>query len=165
MALDATVGGADSNSYSTKTEADDYMATRIHASAWSSATAADKEAVLIWATRLLDQLSWQGAKAATTQALRWPRSGVIDRDGYSVEDGAIPQDLKEACAEYALHLLSTDLTASPDTAGFSKIKVGSIELEVDSFDREDGVPDSVLSLITYAVDGGGSSCFAPIVRT
>lgn len=165
MALDATVGGANSNSYSTEAEADAYMATRLHASVWSSATSADKVAVLIWATRLLDQLSWQGAKASEAQALRWPRSGVVDRDGYSVDDDIIPQDLKDACAEYALSLLSTDLTAAPDTAGFSKLKVGSIELEIDKFDREDGAPDSVLSLISYAVEGGGSSYFAPIVRT
>ena len=52
MALDATVKGASSNSYATRSQANFYFADRLGASTvWDGATDASKDASLIMATR------------------------------------------------------------------------------------------------------------------
>jgi len=134
MALIATPG-ATANTYVTMTEAEDYIETRLHADNWTDANSNDQEAALLWATALLDRLcNWNGAKAVDTQALRWPRSFIYDSDGNPVSGTTIPQFLKDATAEFALHLIGSDftITASRDTIGYKQIEVGSLNLVMDT---------------------------------
>jgi hypothetical protein len=155
MAIDATAGGASADSYADVATADAYHETRLYSSEWDNASTPDKEAALKWATRLLDQHSWVGYKATISQALRWPRSGVLNQDNESIDSDVIPQWLKNAVAEFALELLKANRPADPDTAGFKKIKVDIIELEVDSFDRSDVVPRSVMAMIEPYIAAAG----------
>jgi hypothetical protein len=141
MALDATVGGANANSYLTVTEATAYFATRLYSSVWTAASNGDKEAALIWATRLIDAkikpewdqkefpqdatirristitadgqcfICWNGAATDNVQALAWPRTGMKNKNGYDILSNVIPQQLKDVTCELALLLLTGDRTA------------------------------------------------------
>lgn len=104
----ATVGGGDSNSYETLTEANAYFDTRIPLNPpW---IASGQEAVLIMSTRVLDALTrpfrtlfvdgcgcayyrirrqWTGAPATTTQRLAWPRVGMFDQNGNPLDIGIV----------------------------------------------------------------------------
>lgn len=137
ITLDATVAGASSNTYCTLAEANTYHDAHVHTDKWDTASDSTKNKALAMATRLLDDnFDWLGIKATDTQKLRWPRYDTYDKDGYFIDGDIIPQDLKDATSEYARHLISSDLTATPDTLGFKKIKVSEIELEIDSNDRD-----------------------------
>ncbi len=149
LVLDATVGGPNSNSYSTLTEANEYHEAHLYATDWTGATDPKKEAALVWATRLLDELvDWYGYRSEEpdVQALRWPRTGVMGRDGYYFDEDIIPQFLKDATAEFARNLLASNRLAEEET-GLKSLGVGSINLSFDKEDRKNVIPPSVLSLV------------------
>jgi len=161
VALDATVGGPASNSYVTLAEADAYFATRLFATAWTSATDPQQEAALISATRLIDAkitqpwtsanlpdgftvrrvatlgpdqqafTVWNGEPASSTQALAWPRSGMVDKLGNELADDVLPQSLKDAVCELALLLLQGDRTVENPAAvaGLKALTAGPVSLE------------------------------------
>lgn len=135
MSLDATVKGVSANSYLTATEATTILTDgRLFSSVWSAASTPDKERALIWATSLIDSsFSFEGQKTTQAQALRWPRIGLVDVDDWYIDQDTLPKDLKFATAELAMSLLSGDRTLMPDLLGqgFSKAKVGPIEVTVD----------------------------------
>jgi hypothetical protein len=148
IVIDATACGANSNSYCTLAEAETYFESRLHKSDWTDATDGDKNISIAWATRLLDELiDWEGYKYTTTQALRWPRGGVTDSDGDLIDEDTIPSFLVNATAEFAMWLISEDRTAESDTAGFKKIKVDVITLEIDKYDQPAQIPLSVLDML------------------
>lgn len=147
MTITATPGSTTADSYVTLADADSYHANRLHNATWIAASDSDKEAALKWATRLLDRENWVGTRSTESQALRWPRLYVDDRDGYPIDSATIPQFLKNATSELAFLLIATDRTADSGTEGFKKIKVDSIELEIDSVDRIGSVSKEVNSMI------------------
>lgn len=130
--LDATVSGANSTSYVTRTEANAYFAARLRSTEWDAAPDAvdgDRDKALIMATSMLDRLPWIGAMTVSTQRLQWPRSYVPkpydpniqyapsamiegDAAGYWPAN-AVPRPIQEATFELALELLR----ASSDPAG------------------------------------------------
>lgn len=132
MAIIATPGAADANSYGTEAEADDYFETRLHSEAWD---AADTEAALINATRLLDAyICWTGSAVDAVQALAWPRTGMLSKNGFPIPTSgadSIPIQLKYAQFELALLLAAEeDRTLENEIAvsGLNKLKVGPVEL-------------------------------------
>lgn len=148
VTFDATAKGANSNSYATVAQADDYHARRLHKADWTGATTDTKEAALMWATQILeDGMDWVGAKRTTDQALRWPRSGVVTPDGDNIDDDTIPQFLINATAELARLLIAQDRAADPDTKGFRSITVGPISLDVDKADQIQMIPEGVFLLM------------------
>ncbi len=124
MAVDATVGGAGSNSYVTLEAAEAYFAGRLHADAWTGASAADKEAALLTACRHIEACrlrvhrrpyGYPGeppdvmgqpydplAPVNADQALSFPRKKDLDSAGNVV----IPRRVQEAQCEEALALLA-----------------------------------------------------------
>lgn len=131
MAVDATVGGANADTYATVAEADAYHAARLHATSWSGATTPTKEAALKEACRLLDAaFPWTGAAVASTQALCWPRSGMSDRNGFAIATTVIPKALKDAQAEFARQLIDADRAADNDAEkqGLTSVKAGPVAL-------------------------------------
>ena len=85
MAIDATIGGATSDSYSTVADADAYHTNHLYHATWTAASTDSKERSLKMATRLLDErITWVGSKYTDEQHLRWPRGSVTDLDGDSV---------------------------------------------------------------------------------
>lgn len=150
----ATPGAVDANSYVTLAEADAYHGTRLFNSAWTGATQANRETALIWAARILDRENFLGYRTAESQSMRWPRVDVYDRDGYYINANVVPQFLKNAQSELAFLLVQADRTVESGTEGFKKIKVGSIELEIDGHDRVKAISPEINQMLTGYVESG-----------
>ncbi len=167
VTLSATAGAADANSYLTVAEADAYFYARLRMTDWNTATADDKARALIMACRHIEeQVVWDqsmaGYRAATTQALAWPRTSAYTRECDTTFDtGTVPSVIKYAQAEQALFELASDRTTDPSSRGIKSVHAGSVAVEFDGFDSAtqhvlaDGVWDALSPwIINY---GGGSS--------
>lgn len=162
--IDATPGGASSNSYCTVSAAIAYCEIHPDGATFIAATTSTQSAYCQYATKMLDYwVEWNGSKVDEAQALRWPRYGMQTVDGDYIDYNEIPVFLVEATAELARHLLTNgDYTGAPDTAGFKEMQVGSLKLVVDTEDRDayGGFPDAVTAMVEpYGVvrDKGGAS--------
>ncbi len=171
LTLDATIEGANSNSYLTVAKADSYHEGRLFATGWSGASTGDKEAALVWATRLLDtHFDWTAGKNTLTQALRWPRYGALDRDGLLIDVAILPVSLVEATAELARLLIGTDRTIEKGTEGLKGLKVDVIELEFDKNDRTVTIPDEIYQMVSHLgrlkafSSSGGQATMATLLR-
>lgn len=156
IVVETGTGLSNSNSYVTVAEADTYNENHYYGSAWAALSDENKKRAMIFATRLLDeQVDWNGTPRKSTdtsisdhQALRWPRNSVVDSDGYAVDHKTIPEWLKNSCSELARYLSANDRTAEPSTAGFSKLQVGSVSVDVDKNDQLPTMPKSVVQMVT-----------------
>lgn len=167
MALVTTPGASNANSYLGYTEADAYFALRPYSTKWTAANTATKEQVLAYATSLLDQsFSWGGYIASQTQALRWPRVGLLDLDQRLVDSLTIPARVKNACCELALAFLARDRTKESPLAGkgIDSAKLGEMAITVSKPGENTTpplIPDLVVTLLsgfgvpTGAASGGG----------
>ena len=82
----ATVGSATANSYLTLAAANSLIEGLVlgtDATAWDSSTDDNKNRALVSATKRIDRERFLGAKAASTQALQWPRQGVRKPDTFT----------------------------------------------------------------------------------
>jgi len=171
MALDATVKGAAANSYITRADADTYFADRLNTSDWDNATTSNKDAALMTATSLLDMgFEWVGAIRTTTQALRWPRSGSLDRDGREYNYDLVPQPIKDAVCDTALALLQRNLMEIPEVQGLgmSEGSTNNASFVYDPTNRHDLIPRHVrmtishMGMVRAGVTSGGG--FVPVRR-
>lgn len=160
--LDATVGSSDANSYATVSAADTYFDERLQVTGWTGESADPKERALIMATRRIDQEKFTGWKDTEGQALKWPRAGARDDDGVEFSTASIPEIVKQATYEMALHLLNKD-DDSEDYLGptgleqFKEAKVGPLEVKMRSgFDAGD-LPDNVARLLRPVIQTPGAS--------
>lgn len=96
MALVATVGAANADSYITLAEADAYLAARFGTAAWDALSDDDKEKALRQATREVDRHRFRGSKAFVDGSLQFPR--YEQSEALTVN----PRSVREACAEQAL---------------------------------------------------------------
>ena len=159
MALVSDPSLAGFNSYSSLAAANTYHTTRLHNTAWTGATDANKEAALIWATRNFDSLEWKGFRTVINQSHEFPRNMLFIDGGeygygsdavystFMFDSATIPTFLAEATAEAAMWLLASDTTAPTGTEGFSRIKADTLELQIDKRDRLKWMSDSVKNLI------------------
>jgi len=151
LVIDATAGGASSNSYTEINSADTFLEQNIHTFAtWDTESDDNKSACIILATRLLDeQVTWNGYKMTEAQALQWPRGSVLDPAGYTLSNSTIPAFLANATAQLAQSLSIDNRLAESATLGFTKIQVGSIDLRVKKSDRRKVIPISVWNIINF----------------
>ena len=148
VTIDATVGGANANSYLTLAAAEaiiDGFVQDDDVVAWASATTDQKNRALVSATQRLDRERFLGARATDTQALQWPRTGVRKPDTYIntyavgfpfrittdyYTDTEIPDQIK-----YAECVLAVYLNNNRDGMGLSGIEdyksvaIGSLRIE------------------------------------
>jgi len=148
ITIDATAGGATANSYLSESDADAILAAQGHTT-WAALNTEVKKAALISATRTLEQYNYSGSPTSTTQALRWPRGGMLSRDGNEVGSSTIPADMQYAVAELAYQFQLSNRFTEAGTEGFSRIKVASIELDIDPKTAKALAPDYVLSFISH----------------
>lgn len=124
-------GSATSESYASVAYALTYHANLGNAS-WAALTTAQQEVALRKATNYIEQQysqAWQGYRINSTQALSFPRVGVI-LNCYTLVSSTIPTLLINAICELALKSVSDDL--SPDLErGVLREKVGVLEVEYD----------------------------------
>jgi hypothetical protein len=121
------------NSYVEITDASDYFETRIDSASWDTATAATREDALVTATQIIDNNPWIGSAVSPSQALAWPRKNATyydNRLGLSVSFSQtdIPELVKVAVYEQALHLLNNEDLLAQTTTTYESISIGNISL-------------------------------------
>ena len=121
------------NSYVTVADADAYFETRIDSAEWVTSSEDVKEQALVTATSLVDDKSWIGYAVSSSQALAWPRKEAKYYDPkmgqeISIADNEIPDRVKTAVYEQALHLVNNEDLLAGTTQTFESISVGSISL-------------------------------------
>lgn len=116
-------GKVDSNAYADAADGDAYHEGHLYASAWTGASAGQKDAALVMATRLIDsQCQFGGVRTNDLQALQWPRENCRDVDagrwtGGVVASNVVPKGVRGATCEMARELLILDRTAAPPGEG------------------------------------------------
>lgn len=162
-------GDPDATSYVSIQFADDYIDANSFASAdWLALSDENKQRLLIRASKYLDNIvQWDGEKVDEDSGLRWPRSGVYDRDGFLIAEDDIPQALKEAVAEMANYLRTSDWTAPSDTAGLREVQVDVIDIKFDSNFKRGNVPPIIAQILEGlgTINTGRRPAFKPIVRS
>lgn len=132
-------GVAGANGYITVAELDDYWSCR---NVTLSQTVPEKEAAIIIATQYVDlNNSWKGSIVFGDQPLDWPRVGVVDDEGRPIASMTIPNQLKNAVAEYAKRQLTADIQPDvTDEGALKKVKkkVDVIETEKEYQDNTGG---------------------------
>lgn len=124
LTIDATVGGAATNSFVTVAEMTAYCEGRLNATLWTGVDAAQTPA-LVEATRELTTLTWVGTRVTATQAQAWPRRYALNPDApfgvtWWYDTTSVPQRVKDAACELALQFLkagTTDIAALPANDG------------------------------------------------
>lgn len=153
ITLDATVGGANSNTYCTLAEANTYHEGFPQPDEWLANIDDYRNRALATATRLLDEyMEWEGFVMTETQALLWPRTGALYKNGYFIPDDIIPKELKNAVAEFARQLLVQERTADFDieTQRLTALTAGPVTMKFDQNKIQAKViPDAVLSMIKH----------------
>jgi hypothetical protein len=119
----ATAGASNANSYISVATADDLANLYLGTLEWSSASADNKGRALIMATRYLDELSWIGTKASTTQALLWPRLDAACGN-WIFAANEIPQPVKQATFDLADALLNNNTLLSGTGTGSAELIPG-----------------------------------------
>jgi len=146
------------NSYVDVAEADAFFGTRLDVAAWSAADNASKEAALVTATAMLDDLAWVGVIADESQTLAFPRVGSYNdpKMGYVVylEGTEIPERITRATFELGYHLLNNDGLLD-ETGSVDNITVGNIILE--GLTNTPNVPSFISRIVKPLRSGGGST--------
>lgn len=174
LTVDATVGGANSNSYVSLEDAEAYMLGRVNP--WSGDDTA-KNAALVNATAFLEREQWAGTKGSTpesalVQALAWPRRWVptleftaypeyvtdnfIDTSVAFYSSLTIPTPIVRATCELAMELLragTTDRLAFDGTRNIKRKSIGGA-IDTEYLDpqyrvRGLGYFPSVLALVAH----------------
>lgn len=160
--IDATLGGASANSFQTLTEAQAYFDLRLNIDVWTAAPSTNQEKALIMAGKRLNGLNWLGSKAATTQAMSWPRAGVPKPDGVAVGgfggsfgyswqgygeeylSTEIPAGVKEAQCELALYLLTVGTAPGADGRRVSNWSADGTSVSYEYAGLVGGLPKEVM---------------------
>lgn len=137
------------NTYVSLKEADAYLSRKQLSGGWIRdldyaldlpELIAFQEEILIEATAALDRLGFNGSIARYDQPLAWPRMRMRDREGRSIPSNVVPQAVRDATCELALHLLSKP-EAKPASAVARK-RVGDLEIQYRAT-----LPDPVLPIV------------------
>lgn len=131
MALNATPGDPNANSYTDVAYGDAYFQDRLHSDLWTNAITTTKESALIWATRLLDPEDWRGTIASDTQALSHPRDSLYDSNDRLLANDLVANAIQDATCEYALVLISGDGTLDTGLESYDGLKVDVIDLRIN----------------------------------
>lgn len=147
--IDATVGGANANSYVTLAYANSFFENVLLPNAWDSAVPDDQERALMTMTQWLEEYDYASTPTTTTQALKFPAVSILDVDGNLVadsdgtpalilgiyDDATIPEPLLRATCLGAFYLLSLGAAGSAAVLGtgvgpVSSLKIGnSVEVK------------------------------------
>jgi len=167
--IDATIGGASSNSYETLAEANTYFDERLPLPTPWVASGDEAIRALIMATRVLNSMAqpkktlrkcgdckgyytsktWTGSPASATQRLAWPRVGMFDANGNPIPENVIPQALKDAESELAgqLKMSDTTLDNSAVAQGIKSVSAGSVSVTFKDDIEAHVLPDAVMNLM------------------
>ena len=139
------------NAYLDRDEADAYFSHHLHSSGWNAASSEDRDSSLIAASAAVDRLGFTGMVASYEQRLAWPRIRMRDREGRSISSDAVPQAVKEATCEFALHLLTTPEATKP-APSISQKRVGDLQISYRAT-SSDPIPLMVRQLLAPFLSG------------
>jgi hypothetical protein len=161
LTLDSTVGGASSNSYISRADADTFFESRYSDGGWSALSNANKDRALVAATRMIDRYEFLGCPVNSTQRLKWPRLEVRKEDGnYSSGGGTayylsteLPQQLKDAVCELAVALAA----GTQGEAATRRVKSWSSDDQAFTYEADgratNALPDAVMQLLAPFLRG------------
>jgi len=156
----------DADSYISAADANTYHVSRGSGDAWDEID--DKDAALRKATDYMVQTyraRWKGYRKDGAQALDWPRTfvylepfvhGVVGTYPFLVPDTIVPEEVKKACAEYALVASSTPLAPNLER-GIVREKVGPLETEFDRASPEYTRYRAMDMMLAPYLTGGGAN--------
>jgi len=160
MTLKATIGATDANSYVTQAEANAYFLNRAYSSAWEDFE--QKDEILILSSQMLDwYIKWKGVRYSTTQYLLWPRTGVIRRDGTTIDSDIIPNEVKLAVYELAISSMEEDRMVDDPLSGIEQLRAGSLMIKAGqpgfNSTAKEAIPEKIYKILSdLYIRGGGS---------
>lgn len=157
-------GLATAESYISVADADTRM-TNLGNTNWTTLTATEKEQALRRATVYMEQAyrsRWSGYRNGDTQALSWPRNGVVIDRYILVDDDVVPAAVADACADLAFRAAAGDLNADLER-GVVRKKVGPLETEYDRASPQSVRYRSIDMMLAPYLMGGGA--MATLVRS
>lgn len=157
LTVEDGTGLATAEAYISVTDADSYFSDRGDA-AWAALTTAAKEQALRKGADYLQSYRWQGWRLNATQALAWPRTGVVV-DG--VTAAAVPEAIRRANAELAVRASAGDLWADAGGQVVSET-VGPISVTYAQGARQQMRYEAVERMIAALLWGGAGQI--PMVR-
>ena len=158
--IDATIKGANANSYVTLTEANDYFDTSPDSSTWTNKTDDQKKRSLISAVRWIDTLVYYGNRCDDGQALKFPRNNY-QVDGVELACSTIPNNIKYAQYELARALANdTDaITGNTGTAGVpSEVELGDLKVKYNEKSQSTGTVNNVFDVYPWIQSYLGAYC-------
>lgn len=178
LVLEDGTGVTTANSYTTAAEALTILDVKpTQLAAYTALSAAEQDNYVIWASDWLDDyMDWKGSKSVDTSGLRWPRCGVLDRDGILIAETAVPSQLKQAVAETAVWLIGNAAAGSGGESsnlpeGIKRVKADVVEVEffeggsADSQSGSDLLPVNIRFLLRSLGNPiVGKRRFVPAVR-
>lgn len=130
--------------------ADSYHADRGNAT-WTGTDAAKEIAIRRASSHLTFGYRWMGYKVkGRDQAMAWPRSWVMDADGWNVDADSVPIEIQQACAELALAELVEPGALTPTVTPSTQVKrekVGPLEVEYMAARTDPGAERPVLLIV------------------
>lgn len=127
------------NSYVDIDFADNYFSARGETS-WTGLSTEEKEVALIKATDFVDSsFDWYGVKSDENQALNFPRTNLVDKDGYVIK--GVPARLKKAvCIASLISSKGTELFQTHEVNGaITSESIGSMSFSYDVSQKEKDV--------------------------
>lgn len=160
MALTVTPGGSDADAFVSVADCDAYCASH-GLTDWTGAADSPsnvKEAAIRRATAYLSNaFSWKGYRTdGRSQALAWPRTGVEDEEGNTVDPDTIPVEIVQACCHIAAAEAANPGVMNPAvdlTARIKREKIGPIETEYAGFGSQAELSRPVLLVVGDLVGG------------
>ncbi len=163
--FDSTVGGANSNSFVSVSDGDDFFAAHLESDWWTALSTGKKQAALVQATNRIDRERFGGQMTQRfIQRLSFPRLYVVCRD-YNISptdsfaiDGiyyrnpnTIPREVKEATCEMALYYIKQaageNTVDDNDLETLKNYKVGPLDLAIKDGIKADRLPTKVAELL------------------
>ena len=149
--IDATIKGANANSYVTLAEANSYFETVPDSTTWDNKTVDQKNRSLIAATRWIDSFVYYGDRCDDGQALKFPRNNY-QVDGVELSCTLIPQNIKYAQYELA-RALANDTDAITGTTGnqgnIAEAKLGDLEVKYNVASQGTGSINNILDVYPW----------------
>jgi hypothetical protein len=173
LTVEDGTGLASADGFISVAYADSYH-TAQGTSTWTGEDA-DKETAIRRATEYLSaSMPWDGLRTrGRNQALAWPRSGMIDRDGNGIDSDVIPVELQKATAEIALRELVEPGAMSPDYTASEAVrseKIGPMSVEYADVPNSADARRPVLVLVrdllgAFLRPGASSMISGRVLRT
>jgi hypothetical protein len=162
MALNATLGATDANSYVTQVEADAYFVDRMHSSSWEALDDDVKAGLLITSSQMLDwYVNWKGNKYTVTQSMLWPRTGAIRPDGTEIDNDVLPPEVKVATYEQALTNIEADRMEDDPLSGIGQLRAGSLMIkagaEKPNQTNANAIPNQIYRILSDLYNQGSGA--------